>query len=209
MKHLTSRDNALFKTLKKLNDSARERKIARQSLLDGVHLIEGYIAQYGEPKLLIIPEGKSSREAVGLLQHADDDQLVMFPTLMFAELTPVTSSTGILALVDIPEIPMPENQAFVLLLEDIQDPGNLGAILRTAAAAGISLVACSKGCNDVWSPKCLRGGQGAHFVLPIIENVDLVAFASSFKGQVLATSLNGESIYTLNLTTPTALVIGN
>ena len=96
-----------------------------------------------------------------------------------------------------------------MLLEDIQDPGNLGAILRTAAAAGISLVACSRGCTDVWSPKCLRGGQGAHFVLPIIENVDLVAFASSFKGQVLATSLNGESIYNLNLTTATALIIGN
>ena len=146
---------------------------------------------------------------MGLLQKADDDKMVMFPTLMFAELTPVTSSTGILALVDTPETAIPENKAFVLLLEDIQDPGNLGAILRTAAAAGVSMVACSKGCTDVWSPKCLRGGQGAHFVLPIVENVDLVDFANSFKGQVLATSLNGESIYSLNLTSPTALIIGN
>ena len=213
MKHLTSRDNALFKTLKKLNDSARERKIAKQTLLDGVHLIEAYIAQYGEPKLLIIPEGKSSREAVGLLQQADDDKLVMFTTLMFAELTPVASSTGILALVDIPEAFTPQTQEFVLLLEGIQDPGNLGAILRTAAAAGVSMVACSTGCTDVWSPKCLRGGQGAHFVLPIIENIDLVDFASHFAGhfagQVLATSMNGVSIYSLDLTKPTALIIGN
>ena len=209
MKHLTSRDNALFKTLKKLNDSARERKLAKQTLLDGVHLIQAYMAQYGEPKLLIIPEGKSSREAVGLLQQADDDKLVMFPTLMFAELTPVTSSTGILALVDIPEIDVPANQDFVLLLEDIQDPGNLGAILRTAAAAGVGMVACSQGCTDAWSPKCLRGGQGAHFGLAILENIDLVAFANNFAGQVLATSMRGESIYTLNLTTPTAFIIGN
>ena len=209
MKHLTSRDNALFKTLKKLNDTARERKIAKQTLLDGVHLIESYMAQYGEPKLLIIPEGKSSREAVGLLQQADDDKLVMFPTLMFAELTPVTSSTGILALVDIPEISTPDSLPFVLLLEDIQDPGNLGAILRTAAAAGVSMVVCSKGCTDVWSPKCLRGAQGAHFVLPIHEDVDLVNFAKGFTGQVLATSLQGDSIYALDLTGPTALIIGN
>ncbi len=209
MKHLTSRDNALFKTLKKLNDSARERKVAQQTLLDGVHLIESYMALYGEPKLLIIPEGKSSTEAVGILQQADDDKLVMFPTLMFAELTPVASSTGILALVDIPEVLACQKEDFVLLLEEIQDPGNLGAILRTAAAAGVSMVVCSKGCTDVWSPKCLRGGQGAHFVLSIVENIDLVDFANSFTGQILATSMNGVSIYNLDLTKPTALIIGN
>lgn len=209
MKHLTSRDNVLFKSLKKINDSARERKVAQQTLLDGVHLIEAYIACYGEPKLLIIPEGKSSREAAGLLQQAKDESLVMFPTLMYDELTPVTSSTGILALVDIPEILRPENKDFVLLLEDIQDPGNLGAILRTAAAANVSMVLCSKGCTDVWSPKCLRGGQGAHFVLPIVENVNLVDFAKTFIGQVLATKLNGQSIYSVNLTIPTILIIGN
>ena len=208
-KHIISRDNAIFKQLKKLAESARARKQEGKTLLDGVHLIEGYLQVFGEPELLIIPEGKSSLEATNLMQNLQDVRTVMFPTLMFAELTPVASSTGILALVKIPQIVPPESVTFALFLEDIQDPGNLGGMLRTALGAGVDAVYCSKGCTDAMSPKALRGGQGAQFFLPIVENVDIVEAIKNFGGNTFATILNGESLYAQDLSKPTAFVIGN
>ena len=208
-KHITSRDNNLFKQLKKLADSSRERRKLGETLLDGVHLVEGYLQHFGEPSLLVIPEGASSPEATDLLQTLADVPTVMFPTLMFSELTPVASPTGILALVKVPPLAPPQTVEFALLLEDIQDPGNLGSMLRTAAAAGVDAVYLSIGCTDAWSPKALRGGQGAHFVLPIVERVDLLTWMQDFQGQTLATAMQGESLYAQDLRQPTAFLIGN
>ena len=211
-KHIISRDNSVFKQLKKLADSSRERRQVGKTLLDGVHLIEAYIEQFGLPELLIIPEGQSSAEATGLIQAiADGDEIptVMFTTLMFAELTPVASPTGILALVKIPEMLAPASPNFVLMLEDIQDPGNLGAMLRSAAAAGVDVVYLSIGSADAWSPKALRGGQGAQFTLPMIERADLLDIAANFAGQTFATTMQAKSLYSQDLTGAVAFMIGN
>jgi RNA methyltransferase, TrmH family len=208
-KHITSRDNAVFKQLKKLADNKRERIRAGQTLLDGVHLIDSYWKTFGEPELLIIPEGKSSQEAVDLMQQLGDVNTTMFTTLMFAELTPVANSSGIMALVNLPKLDVPNTVNFALVLEDIQDPGNLGSMLRTALGAGVDLVYLSKGCTDAWSPKCLRGGQGAQFYLPVVEGVDVVDILSDFKGASYATTLAGNSLYSYDLRQPTAFVIGN
>jgi TrmH family RNA methyltransferase len=208
-KHITSRDNILYKRLQKLADSARERRKENQTLLDGAHLLQAYIEQHGMPKLLVIPEGTSTNEVTGLIQELSDIQTVMFPTLMFADLSPVATPTGVIALIDIPVQPVPAAPAFVLMLEDIQDPGNLGSILRSAAAAGVDAVYLSTGCTDAWSPKALRGGQGAQFELSIVERADLPEIISAFQGAAFATTLEGASLYSLNLTGPTAFVIGN
>ena len=208
-KHIISRDNPVFKQLKKFADNARERRTEGKTLLDGVHLIESYLDAFGEPDLIIIPEGKSSVEATGLIQNLADIPTIMLPTLMFAELTPVASATGILALVKIPQLPVPEQPSFVLMLEDIQDPGNIGSMLRTAAASGVDVVYLSTSCTDAWSPKALRGGQGAQFVLPIIERVDLIKALQEFDGNSYATAMQGESLYAQNLSGPSAFVIGN
>lgn len=208
-KHIVSRDNPIFKYLKKLSENSRERRAEGKTLLDGVHLIEAYLQAFGEPELVIIPEGKSSLEATGLMQHLEHVNTIMLPTLMFAELTPVASSTGILALVKTPQIAAPSEVKFALMLEDIQDPGNLGSMLRTALGAGVEAVYLSKGCTDAWSPKALRGGQGAQFFLPMIEGVDLVETIHNFAGETYATTLDGESLYAQDLTRPTAFIIGN
>ena len=208
-KHIISRDNSLFKQLKKLADSSRERRKLGETLLDGAHLVENYIEVFGEPHLLIIAEGESTLEVSHLIQQLADVPTVMFPTLMFQELAPVASPTGILALVKTPSIEPLAAPNFVLMLEDIQDPGNLGSMLRTAAAAGVDAVYLSEGCTEAWSPKALRGGQGAQFILPIVERADLVGLASNFEGQVLATTLRGDSIYQMDLSGPPAIVIGN
>lgn len=208
-KQITSRDNTIFKYLKKLAENKRERSKEGKTLLDGVHLIEGYLQVFGEPELLIIPEGKSTHEASNMIQHLSDVNTVMFPTLLFAELTPVAASTGVLALVKTPTVAMPETVNSALMLEDIQDPGNLGSMLRTALGAGVDVVYLSKGCTEAWSPKCLRGGQGAQFHLPVIESEDFVGTITAFPGLTYATTLSGESLYEQDLTKPSAFVIGN
>ena len=208
-KHIVSRDNPVFKQLKRLADNARERRAEGKTLLDGVHLIEAYIDVFGEPELVIIPEGQSSVEATGLIQALVDVPTIMLPTLMFSELTPVVSATGILALAKIPQLPIVESPQFVLMLEGIQDPGNLGSMLRTAAATGVEVVYMSTSCTDAWSPKALRGGQGAQFLLPMVERADLVDEIHNFSGDTYATTMHGESVFDQELTKSVAFVIGN
>ena len=208
-KHITSRDNPVYKHLRKLADNARERKSSGLTLLEGVHLIEAYLQTQGEPQLMIIPEGKSSLEASNLMQHLVDVDTIMLPTLMFADLTPVTSSSGIMALIPVPEVTLPETVDFALLIEGIQDPGNLGSMLRTAAAAGVQVAYLTKGCTDAWSPKALRGGQGAQLVLPLIENVDAVEVVQQFAGKTLALTMQGGSLYEQPLRDPVLFAVGN
>ena len=212
-KHITSRDNPIFKQLKRLAESSRERRKEGKTLLDGAHLVNDYMQAFGEPLQLIIAEGQSSREVTGMIQDLSEVPTIMVTTLMFAELSPVVSPTGLVAMVNTPTIPPPEKIDFALMLEDIQDPGNLGSLFRSAAAAGVNIVYLSQGCAEAWSPKALRGGQGAQFRLPIMERADLIAEIQAFKqaqnGQVLATTMQGESLFQQDLKTSTAFIMGN
>jgi len=99
---------------------------------------------------------------------------------------------------------------FALLLEDIQDPGNLGSMLRSAAAAGCDAIFLSTGCADAWSPRVLRAAMGGHFVLDIHERQDLPAVARAFPGALLAASLQaGSSLYDCDLRGNVAFLVGN
>ena len=151
-KHITSRDNGVFKQLKKLVDSARERRSAGQTVLDGAHLVGAYIEAFGEPELLIFAEGDCTEDVVELLDRFENAEKMMLPPAMFAEVSPVATPTGLLALVATPNIAPPVKPQFALLLENIQDPGNLGGMLRSAAAAGVDVAYLSEGCADAWSP---------------------------------------------------------
>jgi RNA methyltransferase, TrmH family len=207
--HISSRDNPLFKQLKALSGSARERRAAGKVLLDGAHLVEAYLQAFGEPELLIISDGDIALDVMNLLDRLAEIRTVTLPSSMFAAISPVTTPTGILALVKTPALVLPENPGFVLMLENIQDPGNLGSLLRNAAAAGVDAVYLSEGCTEAWSPKALRGGQGAHFVLPICEQVDLLSQVRQFKGMTLATTMHGASLYEQDLSGDVAFIIGN
>lgn len=208
-KHITSRDNPIFKQLRKLADQSRERRKTASTLLEGVHLIEAYLQVYGEPRLLVIPEGHSNDEATALIQQLADVDTMMLPTLMYAELAPVASSSGVMALVDIPALEIPRQADFALLIENIQDPGNLGSMLRTAVAAGVQTAYLTTGCTDAWSPKALRGGQGAQFILPIVENVEAMEVIQAFSGKSLALTMQGASLYQQTLREPVLFVVGN
>lgn len=211
MKSIASRDNATFKQLKKLADSSRERRKAGQALLDGVHLVEAALQAGLVPQMLVVSEsGAVHEEIAALLRKTPAVQVICLADGLFVEISPVETPAGILALIDIPHSHVPAKPDFALLLEDVQDPGNLGTLLRSAAAAGVQVAWLSTGCADAWSPRVLRAGMGAHFALAIEERVNLLEKAAGFAGLTVATSLAATRLlYELDLTGPVALMAGN
>ena len=209
MKHqvISSRGNQHFKHLKKLNESPRYRHEVQQTILDGMHLIESYAERFGSPDSIALIEGGNLDKIASYLN--EDTQVLEFPAGLFSEIAPVISPTGILASINIPHLEPSKKQNCILLLEDIQDPGNLGSILRSASASGVDLVYLSDHCADLWSPKVLRGGQGAHFHLPCIEKANFSDIIKSFTGKIFATTLSGKSIFKEDLKGPVAFIFGN
>lgn len=210
MKFISSRENPFFKNLRKLSGSARHRREAGKTLLDGGHLFQAYRQAGGVPDALVLSQSGVERDEARAAAEGWGGETIVLPDGMFAELSPVKTPTGLLALINAPFAVAEKAPEFGVLLEDIQDPGNLGTILRSAAAAGCGNAFLSPACADAWSPKVLRAGMGAHFVLRIHEGADLAAVAGEFPGMVLAASLDADHpLYELDLTGSVALIVGN
>jgi RNA methyltransferase, TrmH family len=207
---ITSRDNPIFKRLKKLAESARARREARMTLLDGEHLLAAYLDAGGQPHTLVRAASFDTGKLAHLAARCSQAKVIVLPDALFAELTPVAAPNGLLAEAAWLSPPAIAATPLVIVLESIQDPGNLGAMLRTGAAAGATLAVLSKACHDPWSPKALRGGQGAQFVLPVAQGVDVPAWCAQFKGQSLALALaEDRSVFSSDLTGPLAFIVGN
>ncbi|BAN35435.1 tRNA/rRNA methyltransferase SpoU [Sulfuricella denitrificans skB26] len=200
----------MLKSARKLAASSKERKKAGKTLLDGIHLVTAYHQAGGVPEAILVSvSAQDHPEIRDFIHNQPPENLIVLSDELFREISTVDTPTGIVALIRIPQ-PVDGKVNCCVLLEDIQDPGNLGSILRSAAAAGIGQIYLSTGCVDAWSPKVLRAGMGAHFHLSIHESSDLVAVARNFQGQVVATTLGTEkTLFSLDLSGQTAFVIGN
>ena len=209
---IASRDNAHFKALRKLVERGRERRQSGQVILDGLHLLETYCAQQGVPDEVLLSENGARRpEIAAWLQAAGNGLCVsVFSDVLFKQLSVVESPSGIMAVVRPPSPSPLAARADSVLLDGIQDPGNLGSLLRSAAAAGFCQVLLSTDCAQVWSPKTLRAAMGAHFLLSLHENVDLSAFLATYRGKVLATTAAAaHSLYAVELAGPLAWIFGS
>ena len=212
MKTIQSRDNPFFKELKKLAGSARQRGKSGQALLDGVHLVRACLDAGVQPQHIVVSRsGTSDAELAALLDGLTGVPVASLGDALFAELTELKSPTGVLALIARPQprVRAADSQ-YALLLETIQDPGNLGSIIRSAAAAGCDAVFLSGDCADAWSPRVLRAGMGGHFALSINESADLLATAAAFAGRCHAATLAArDSLYACDLRGRVAFAIGN
>mgnify|MGYP002393105681 CR=1 FL=1 len=217
MRCISSRQHPFYKKMLKLQASSTYRQTEKLALLDGVHLVESYLACGGMPLSLIISESGSQIQEI---RHIIN-QTKAVPALdswalsdaLFKHISSVKTPVGILALIQVPAHPSVgriRDCSFGVMLETIQDPGNLGSILRSAAAASVSDVFLSADCTDCWSPRTLRAGMGAHFHLRLHEDIDLIKLTGEYGGEVVAATMrDAVSVYTANLQEPIIFAFGN
>jgi TrmH family RNA methyltransferase len=213
MKRITSRDNPHFKVLKKLCQSGRERRKSGRILLDGIHLIESYVQCVGVPEEIVVSESGACRDelAGAVKKFESSGALSLLADGLFADLATVETPSGIMAVAPQPRCTRGLNQATdAVLLDGVQDPGNLGSILRSSAAAGFRQILLSTDCAQALSPKTLRAAMGAHFLLDIHEACNLCSFLGGYRGQTIVTALDDSTdIYALDLKEPVAWIFGS
>ena len=213
MQHATSRQNPRLKEAARLIASARDRRKAGKCVLEGEHLVAVYSERYGPPETLLVTDEALERPSARALAERHADRALVVSTKLLSELAVLPADVGILAVVPVLRPAAGAAAEFCLLLDDVQDPGNVGSMLRSAAAAGVAQVMLSKHCAFAWSPKVLRAGQGAHFHLEIHEDADLAAWGNAYReggGDVVVTlATGGADLYSVPLTGRVAIAIGN
>lgn len=217
MKSIASRANPAFKVLRALVRDARQAQAQGLAFLEGAHLVETYRQRIGPPRQLILSASAAGRaEGRALIDACQRSELLVLDDVLFDQLSSLATPAGIAALIEIPspKVSLAGTPSGVvpdmLLLDAVQDAGNVGALLRTAAAAGVDEIWLGPGCAHVWGAKVLRAAQGAHFALCLHEQADLAAVLRNYSGQtVAAVAHEGVSLYALNLKRPTAWLFGN
>ena len=217
LKTISSRDNPLVKRFAALSRSAPARKRDGMCLLEGEHLAQSYVERVGTLEIIAIRDGSGTGALtpaqVALAQRSREAVLVA-PAL-FDSLSTLVSPTGLLAIATVPPALALATSGFVLALDEVQDPGNVGTLIRTAAAAGVAQVWLSQGCAFAWSVKTLRASQGAHFHTEVLEDVDLPAALAAFNGDTWATlprdvgNVKTVSLFDAKFTANNALVLSN
>ncbi len=212
MKSIDSSANPRYRALRRLVDSSQERKRTGLSVLDGIHLVAAYLDRAGLPEQAAVSRsGLADPEIAALVENMHAGTLYVLNDALFRNLSSVVTPSGILAVIRTPKSQtIPPEMECCVMLEQVQDPGNLGSILRTCAAAGIEHVLLSKGTAHAWSPRVLRAGMGAHFLLNIYEQIDLLTAARAFRGRLIATRRQSlQPVFDADLTGRMGFLFGN
>lgn len=180
----------------KLARDGRLRRVEGRVLIEGPHLLAAALGAGIKPAALLATEAALARpEIAGLVRQ---QQVFVLSENAFAAIADARTPPGIAAEVPLPQLRRPGPSVF---LEGVQDAGNVGAIIRGAAAFSAGEVVLDRQCADPWSPKVLRAGQGGHFALGIRQVEDLGAALGDFRGRLLCTvSRGGSSLRDVPLT---------
>lgn len=223
MQVISSKDNEFIKHIKKLKDK-KYRDLNNEYIIEGIKIIEEAINEKANIKQVVICDDceKTSNIPKDLMYEIAKQECVYVTSKLFESLTDVTNPQGILAIVEknvtksmVAGAEMQEidaTQDIIVALDDIQDPGNLGTILRTVDSIGINQILVSKGTADSYNPKVVRSTMGAIFRVKIIECEDLEKTLKQIKKhkfQIVVTSLQTDnSIYDIDYKKK-VIVIGN
>lgn len=210
MQLIASRQNPRYRALRDLAEDKRARRQRRETLLDGEHLLQvAHTAGAAIRTLIASPAAQAEGKLEAWRSVWPQAETIVLAEPLLRALAPTQTPTGVMAVIAIPR-PTGRTPRCAVLLEDIQDPGNLGAILRSAAAAGVDAVYLSAGCCEAWSPKALRGSQGAQLLIDVYEGVDLIAWIRAWPGPCHAAVLGAaRPLYALDLRGDCAFVFGN
>jgi TrmH family RNA methyltransferase len=207
---ITSNQNPKIKFARSLFGRAKERRDAVAFVIEGVRLVEEAIKANWPIQFVLYDDSLSERgkaKVEGLKSQGADVEEVS-AELMQA-LSETETSQGILAVLSFHQLPTPETLNFVLIPDQVRDPGNLGTLLRSAVATGVQAVIIPPNTTDVFAPKVLRSGMGAHFRLPI-HSLTWNEIEKQIKDlQVYIADMDGQPCWETDLGKPLALIIGS
>jgi RNA methyltransferase, TrmH family len=203
-----SRDNPLLVKLRRLaQDGAAYRKLG-QVWLEGEHLCSALVARGGRAAIAVVSEAAWIQPALRRLAGSAA-KTVAVPPELFAGFSALESPAAIGFVLDLPDPPTLDATANTVVLDRVQDAGNVGSILRSAAAFGITQVIALKGTAALWSPKVLRAGMGAHFALRLIDAAE-PSLLDALAVPLLATSSrDGTRLHDAALPSPCAWVFSH
>lgn len=206
---ITSTQNARVKLTRTLQTKARARRGERKMVLEGYRLIADALKANKRPLFAFYSESNAETDLINQLRAAGTELLPASDEVI-RYISDTETPSGIVGVFTIPRPEWPENLARVLILDAIREPGNMGTILRTAAAAGVELVIAAPDCVDIYNPKVVRSGMGAHFRVPLV-NADWQEIAQFCQNVpvYLATGDADASYTAIDWTQPWALIVGN
>lgn len=208
---ITSAQNSKVKLARALMGRPKERREAGAFAAEGVRLLEDAAKAKWPIRFALFDATLNERgkSQVASLKSQGVDVEEVTPELM-KSISDTEASQGILAVLELTNLPIPKLPTFLLIPDQIRDPGNLGTLLRTAAAAGVQAVILPPETTDAFAPKVVRSGMGAHFRLPIHSlSWDQTAGVVNSAGiKVLIADMDGVPCWQTDLTSPVALIVG-
>src|SRR5512139_213843 len=165
---ITSAQNSKIKLVRALLGRTKERREANAFVVEGVRLVEEAVHSHWKVRFALFDEALSERgrSQVESLKSGGVEVEAVSESLMIS-LSGTETPQGILAVLELTQLPIPDSPNFILIPDQIRDPGNLGTLLRSAAATGVQAVLLPPETTDVFGPKVVRSGMGAHFRLPL------------------------------------------
>ena len=204
---IASRDNPLVKQLRALAHGNTAYREQGRVWLDGDHLVRALLARGGRPALGVFTH-RGWAEADDALQGAAERN-VRVPDAIMAGISALESPPRMGFVWALPAAPALQTETATVILDRLQDAGNVGSILRSAAALGFAQVLALKGTAALWSPKVLRAGMGAHFGLHLVEGLDVSALQALQMPLLVTSSHQGEWLHRAVLPWPCAWVMGH
>ena len=215
---VTSTGNERVKWVRGLLDR-KQRRLERRFLIEGVRLVEAALAAGARPELLLVDAEalRATARGAALLRRLRGLPVLDVSGKVLRSVADTVSPQGIVGVVPMPEatslplpLPLPAAAPLLLILDGLQDPGNVGAILRSAEAAGVGRVALTSGAVDVWSPKTVRAAMGAHFALQLTTDLDPATLPPDLPLWLAdGSAVDATPHWSVNWTTPAVLIIGN
>jgi RNA methyltransferase, TrmH family len=207
---ITSNQNPKIKFARSLFGRAKERRDAAAFVIEGVRLVEEAIKANWPIQFILFDESLSERGKAKIenlkSEGADVEEI---STDLMQDLSETEAPQGILAVLSFHQLPTPETLNFVLIADQVRDPGNLGTLLRSAVATGVQVVIIPPNTTDVFAPKVMRSGMGAHFRLPI-HSLTWNEIEKQIKDlQVYIADMDGQPCWGTDLAKPLALIIGS
>ncbi|MCR4869140.1 MAG: RNA methyltransferase [Lachnospiraceae bacterium] len=224
---ITSRDNPRVKHVKKLNRKAKSRRREKLFVVEGERIIsetpfsllrELYVCDTYQKQEAVNPAHSRMQEKLGVVMEMAKEKgiLEVVTEDVFAEMSDTEHPQGVLAVIEQPSYQLKDlmtDAPLLMILEDIQDPGNLGTIFRTAEGAGVSGIIMSRGTVDLFSPKVVRSTMGSIYRMPFLVAEDLPEMIRSIKGEgvrLYAAHLEGKQYHDgFAYTGPSGFMIGN